>query len=55
MCPAFLAVEGTLKRESSSRDTSKRQHAADLDAYLASLPADKREALQTLAGLNGKR
>jgi uncharacterized protein YdhG (YjbR/CyaY superfamily) len=37
-----------LKRVSSSRGKSKPQHAADVDAYLASVPADKRAALQKL-------
>lgn len=37
-----------MKRSSSSRGKSKPQHAADLDAYLALVPPDKRAALQKL-------
>lgn len=37
-----------MKRASSSGGTPKAQSAADVDAYLASVPAEKRAALQNL-------
>ena len=37
-----------MKRASSSRGKSKPLHPADLDAYLASVPADKRATLQKI-------
>jgi uncharacterized protein YdhG (YjbR/CyaY superfamily) len=40
--------EGTLRRASSSSSRPEPRDAADVDAYLASIPADKRAALQKL-------
>jgi hypothetical protein len=43
-----MQMEEALKRASSPNGKSRPQHAADLDEYLASVPADMRAALQKL-------